>query len=83
MTTSAGRPDGPRRDGLVRALDTVRSVARGEAEQLLGALPDPGDPVVGRAVDDLVEQAADALRALDEQVARTLLELDGTTGGRS
>jgi hypothetical protein len=83
VTTSAGLPDGPRRDGLVRVLDGVRSLARGQAEQLLGALPDTGDPVVGRAVDDLVEQAADALRALDEQVARTVLELDRTVGGCS
>lgn len=84
MTTSAGLlPDGPRRDGLARALDRVRSLARGQAEELLGALPDAGDPVVGRAVDDLVEQAADALRALDEQVARTLVELDRAGGGGS
>ncbi len=81
MTTSAGLPDGPRRDALVRALGAVRSVAREEAERVLGALPDTGDPVVGRAVDDLVEQAADALRALDEQVSRTLVELDRASGG--
>ncbi|MEO7236779.1 MAG: hypothetical protein ABIW80_15575 [Lapillicoccus sp.] len=81
MTTSAGLPDGPRRDGLVRILDAVRTVARTEADDLLGSVPDTGDPLTGRAVDDLVEQAADALRALDDSVARTLLELGGPVGG--
>lgn len=83
MTTSAGWPDGPRRDGLVRTLDALRTAAHDEAALLLGALPDTGDPVVGHAADDLVEQAADALRALAEQVSRTIRELDGPLGGRS
>jgi len=75
VTTSAGLPDGPRRDGLVRALGAVRSLALAQADEMLGSLPDTGDRVTGRAVDDFVEQAADALRALDEAVARTLADL--------
>jgi hypothetical protein len=75
VTTPAGLPDGPRRDGLVLALDAVRSVARAQASQVLTALPDAGDVTTSRAVDDLVEQAADALRALDEVVTRTVQRL--------
>ena len=66
---------GPRRDGLVRALSTVREAARAQADDVLGHVPDTGDRVTGRAVDDFVEQAADALRALDEAVAETLRAL--------
>ena len=66
---------GPRRDGLVRVLSSVREVARSEADDLLGQVPDTGDSATGRAVDDFVEQAADALRALDEAVAETLRRL--------
>ena len=63
---------GPRRDGLVRVLGTLREVARSEADDLLDHVPDTGDTVTGRAVDDFVEQAADALRAVDESAAATL-----------
>jgi hypothetical protein len=63
---------GPRRDGLVRVLIAVREVARGQADDVLGHVPDTGDAATGRAVDDFVEQAADALRALDQAAAETL-----------
>lgn len=53
-------------------LRAVRDAARTEAEVLLGQVPDTGDSATGRAVDDFVEQAADALRALDEAVTETL-----------
>ena len=66
---------GPRRDGLVRALTAVREAARAQADDVLGHVPDTGDRMTGRAVDDFVEQAADALRALDESVAGTLRAL--------
>jgi transposase len=66
---------GPRRDGLVRALTAVREAARAQADDVLGHVPDTGDRTTGRAVDDFVEQAADALRALDESVAETLRAL--------
>ncbi len=67
---------GPRRDGLVRVLASVREEARAQADDVLGHVPDTGDTATGRAVDDFVEQAADALRALDEAVAQTLRRLD-------
>jgi len=67
---------GPRRDGLVRALTVVREAARAQADDVLNHVPDTGDRVTGRAVDDFVEQAADALRALDEAVAETLRTLE-------
>ena len=67
---------GPRRAGLVNVLSTVREVARAQADDVLGHVPDTGDPATGRAVDDFVEQAADALRALDEAVAETLRRLE-------
>ena len=66
---------GPRRDGLVHALIAVREAARAQADDVLGHVPDTGDRMTGRAVDDFVEQAADALRALDEAVAGTLRAL--------
>ena len=66
---------GPRRDGLVRALTAVREAARAQADDVLGHVPVTGDRMTGRAVDDFVEQAADALRALDESVAGTLRAL--------
>jgi hypothetical protein len=68
---------GPRHDGLVRALTTLRGVARAQADDVLAHVPDTGDAATGRAVDDFVEQAADALRALDEAAAGTLRALEG------
>jgi hypothetical protein len=67
---------GPRREGLVGVLTTLREVARAQADDVLGHVPDTGDTATGRAVDDFVEQAADALRALERSVAETLLALD-------
>jgi hypothetical protein len=69
---------GPRRQGLVRVLTAVREVARTEADDLLGQVPDTGDSATGRAVDDFVEQAADVLRALDEAVGETLRRLSAS-----
>ena len=67
---------GPRRDGLVRALGAVRELTRAQADDILGHVPDTGDTATGRTVDDFVDQAADALRALDEAVAETLRQLE-------
>jgi hypothetical protein len=69
---------GPRRDGLVRVLGAVREVARAQADDLLDHVPDTGDTVTGRAVDDFVEQAADALRALDEAALLTVRTVERT-----
>jgi hypothetical protein len=66
---------GPRREGLVRVLGAVREAARSQADDVLRHVPDTGDSATGRAVDDFVDQAADALRALDEAVAETLSAL--------
>ena len=67
---------GPRRDALMRVLEAVREVARAGSEDVLGHVPDTGDTATGRAVDDFVEQAADALRALDEAAAETIRRLE-------
>jgi hypothetical protein len=67
---------GPRRDGLVRVLAAVAEVARSQADDLLDHVPDTGDTVTGRAVDDFVEQAADALRALAESLAGTVRSVE-------
>jgi hypothetical protein len=77
---------GPRHDGLVRVLTALRGVARAQADDVLGHVPDTGDAATGRAVDDFVEQAADALRALDETVVGMLRALEdgpGTDGWQS
>ena len=76
MTSSGGLPAGPRRDGLLRALDGIRTHARWAAGDVLSHVPDTGDMTTGRAVDDFVEQAADSLRALDEIVTASMRRLD-------
>jgi hypothetical protein len=75
-------PAGPRRDGLVRVLTTVRSLARAQGDDVLGLVPDTGDRVTGRAVDDFAEQAADALRALHESASEALLALGAAGEGK-
>jgi hypothetical protein len=80
VTSSGGLPGGPRRDGLRRALDVVRSFARSAAGDVLSHVPDTGDTTTGRAVDDFVEQAADSLRALDEAVIATMRRIDAADG---
>ena len=68
---------GPRRDGLVRTLGAVRELARARRRTTFSdTFPDAGDTATGRTVDDFVDQAADALRALDEAVAETLRQLE-------
>ena len=57
------------------ALGAVRELARAGGRHL-GHVPDTGDTATGRTVDDFVDQAADALRALDEAVAETLRQLE-------
>lgn len=77
MSVSAGSDGGLRRSRLVRTLQSVAAAARAQADDVLAHVPDTGDPATGRAVDDFVEQAADALRALDETVSATLRRLQG------
>ena len=73
MTT----PGGPRRDGLVRVLRSLSEVARAQADDVLSHVPDTGDTATGRAVDDFVEQAADAFGALDQVLAESARRLEG------
>ncbi|MEP6798312.1 MAG: hypothetical protein ABI890_09200, partial [Lapillicoccus sp.] len=54
------------------ALRELQTIAARSAEALLQHVPDPGDHVTSRVVDDFVEQASDALRALAECVTETL-----------
>ena len=68
-------PGGPRREGLVRVLASLSEVARAQADDVLSHVPDTGDTVTGRAVDDFVEQAADALRTLDEVLTQSARRL--------
>ena len=76
MTTSSGPARRGRAGGVERALADLRQVATAASETLLDHVPDTGDHATGRAVDDFVEQASDALRALAESVAETLGQLD-------
>jgi hypothetical protein len=68
-------PGGPRRDGLVRVLTSLSGTARAQADDVLSHVPDTGDTATGRAVDDFVEQAADALRALDQVLSESARRL--------
>jgi hypothetical protein len=52
-------------------------MARAQVDDVLSHVPDTGDTATGRAVDDFVEQAADALRALDQVLAESARRLDG------
>ena len=76
MTTSSGPARRGRAGAVEHALADVRKVSTAASETLLDHVPDTGDHATGRAVDDFVEQASDALRALAESVAETLGQLD-------
>ncbi len=78
MTRSAGPAGGARAGALARALSAARDTASAAAEDLLQHVPDTGDAVTGRAVDDFVDQAGDALRALAESLGETIERLAGT-----
>ena len=58
------------------AMNTSVASRSAQADDILGHVPDTGDTATGRTVDDFVDQAADALRALDEAVAETLRQLE-------
>ena len=64
------------RDRLAAALLDVRRCAARDGDALLLQVPDTGDLVTGRVVDDFVEQASDALRALAESLGEALEALD-------
>jgi hypothetical protein len=50
--------------GLGAALEDLRAVARDGAEEVLGHFPELGDRPTQNALDELLEQLADTLRAL-------------------
>ena len=66
------------RELLTTALADVRHCAASSSDALLHHVPDTGDLVTGRVVDDFVEQASDALRALVESLAESLDSLDSS-----
>lgn len=74
--TPASRANGPvgseRLAAAGEALAALNRYAVAAAEDVLHHVPDTGDHVTGRAVDDAVEQASDTLRALAERLAETL-----------
>lgn len=53
--------------GLGAALEGLRVVAQDAAEEVLGHLPELGDRPTQHALDGLLDQLADTLRALDSQ----------------
>jgi hypothetical protein len=54
--------------GLGATLESLRTVARAGAEEVLGHFPEVGDRPTQNALDGLLEQLADALRAVDAEV---------------
>ncbi len=72
MTTSPGPRASRRSATLRRAYAELRLTSRRATEALLHQVPDTGDHATGRAVDDFVEQACDALRVLEESLSDTL-----------
>ncbi|MDF2146376.1 hypothetical protein [Knoellia sp. p5-6-4] len=53
--------------GLGATLESLRSVARAGAEEVLGHFPEVGDRPTQNALDGLLEQLADTLRAVDAE----------------
>jgi hypothetical protein len=49
------------------SLDALRAVARDGAEEVLGHFPEVGDRATQSALDGLLEQLADTLRAIDAE----------------
>lgn len=74
MVSTVSRPGS--RDLLTAALIDLRRCAARGGDELLHHVPDTGDLVTGRVVDEFVEQASDALRALAESVGETLEALE-------
>lgn len=57
------------------ALDPLRAAAREGAEEALGHFPETGDRKTQSAVDGLLEQLADTLRAVDSEAAELVARL--------
>ena len=69
--TSRGAAPSP---ALLRALGRCHRATRDIADDLLGHLPDLGDPATQRALDAWVDQAADTMLALTESIEERLLD---------
>lgn len=61
----------------LRALAEARTTTARLSDDLLTHVPDLGDRIVQRALDEWVEQAADTLRAVSEALEDRLLDLAG------
>lgn len=64
--------------GLAGALAPLRTCARDGAEELLGHFAVLGERATQRVVDTLLEQAADTLRAVDQEATEQALRLQET-----
>ena len=64
-------------DAVARALTRSGAAALEASHELLAHYGDTGDAPTQRAVDTLINQAADALRALTDSLAESSAELDG------
>lgn len=53
--------------GLGATLESLRTVARSGAEEVLGHFPEVGDRSTQNALDGLLEQLADTLRTVDAE----------------
>lgn len=53
--------------GLGATLESLRAVARDGADEALGHFPEVGDRVTQNALDGLLEQLSDTLRAVDAE----------------
>lgn len=67
------------RDLLTAALLDARNCAARGGDALLHHVPDTGDLVTGRIVDDFVERTSDALRALAQSLGESLDSLQPTS----
>jgi len=82
MTTSrnAAGPLGRTEAATLRGLTRGRVLTRDLADELLTHLPDVGDLMTQRVLDDWVERAADSLRAVSEAMEERLIDLGSGTG---
>jgi hypothetical protein len=76
------RVDPPVLDAVVAALTRSSTAALDASHELLAHYSDTGDAPAQRAVDTLIDHAADALRALTDSLAEASAELAVSRPGR-
>jgi hypothetical protein len=64
-------------DALAGALNRSSTAALEASHELLAHYSDTGDAPTQRAVDTLIDHAADALRALTDSLADSLADISG------